>query len=55
VVNFSGARFEGADLSALDSGDLASCYFKEPPTYDHQTTFPAGFDPVKNLWRRVGD
>jgi uncharacterized protein YjbI with pentapeptide repeats len=54
-VNLSGTRLEGANLSALRSEDLASCYFKDPPTYDRQTTFPAGFDPAKKLWRRVGD
>jgi uncharacterized protein YjbI with pentapeptide repeats len=52
-VNISGTRFEGADLSALDSDSLASCYFREPPTYDGQTKFPAGFDPEALLWRRV--
>jgi uncharacterized protein YjbI with pentapeptide repeats len=55
LVNISGARFEGADLSALDSDSLEDCYFKEPPTYDGKTRFPAGFDPAANLWRRVSD
>lgn len=53
LVNISGTHFEGADLSALDSQSLASCYFKEAPTYDGQTKFPAAFDPVTQLWRRV--
>jgi hypothetical protein len=53
VVNFSGARLEGADLSAIAGNNLASCYFKEPPTYDARTKFPAGFDPVERSWRRV--
>jgi uncharacterized protein YjbI with pentapeptide repeats len=53
VVNLSGARLEAADLSAIACDDLASCYFKEPPTYDARTKFPAGFDPVERLWRRV--
>ncbi len=52
-VNISGAHFEGADLSALDSESLASCYFKEPPTYDKRTRFPSGFDPQAQDWRRV--
>ena len=52
-VNISGARFEAADLSAIARDDLASCYFKEPPTYDAGTKFPPGFDPVERLWRRV--
>src|SRR5262249_27629178 len=46
-VNISGARFEAADLSAIARADLASCYFKEPPTYDARTKFPPGFDPVE--------
>lgn len=53
VVNLSGARLEAADLSAIARDDLASCYFKEPPTYDARTDFPPGFDPVELLWRRV--
>jgi len=52
-ANISGARFESADLSAVAPDDLASCYFKEPPTYDAGTKFPPGFDPVGCLWRRV--
>jgi uncharacterized protein YjbI with pentapeptide repeats len=55
LVNLSGARLEGADLSALDSDSLTSCYFKEPPTYDDRTRFPAGFDPAMNLWGRVSN
>jgi uncharacterized protein YjbI with pentapeptide repeats len=53
IVNISGASFEAADLSAVAGDDLASCYFKEPPTYDARTKFPTGFDPVEHLWRRV--
>ena len=53
VVNFSGAKLEAADLSAIDRGNLASCYFKVPPTYDAKTKFPAGFDPDEHLWKRV--
>lgn len=52
-VNISGTKFEGADLSALDSEALVSCYFKDPPTYDKQTRFPKGFDPVAQMWRKV--
>ena len=52
-VNLSGARFESADLLAIGGDDLASCYFREPPTYDTRTKFPMGFDPVKRSWRRV--
>jgi uncharacterized protein YjbI with pentapeptide repeats len=54
-TNISGARFEGADLSALDAADLASCFFQEAPTYDDQTSFPTGFDPEEHLWRRAGE
>lgn len=54
-VNISAARFEGADLSALSSNSLESCYFKEPPTYNRQTRFPLGFDPAANLWQRVSE
>jgi uncharacterized protein YjbI with pentapeptide repeats len=53
LVNISSARLEGADLSAIARDNLASCYFKEPPTYDTRTKFPPGFDPVERLWRRV--
>jgi uncharacterized protein YjbI with pentapeptide repeats len=52
-ANLSGARLEAADLSAIAGDDLASCYFKEPPTYDARTKFPPGFDPVERLWRRI--
>jgi uncharacterized protein YjbI with pentapeptide repeats len=52
-VNISGARLEAADLSAIGREDLASCYFKDPPTYDARTKFPRGFDPAERLWRRV--
>lgn len=54
-INISGARFEGADLSALDDQSLASCYFHKAPTYDGRTKFPAGFDAKALLWRRVNE
>ncbi len=53
LVNISGARLEGADLSAIAHDDLASCYFKDPPTYNARTKFPPAFDPVERSWRRV--
>jgi type II secretory pathway pseudopilin PulG len=53
AVNISGAKLEAADLSAIARDDLASCYFKDPPTYDARTKFPPGFDPVEHSWRRV--
>jgi len=46
-------RFEGADLSGIASQDLASCIFETSPSYDEKTVFPAGFDPVANMWRKV--
>ena len=52
-VNISGARLEAADLSAIARDELASCDFKEPPTYDARTKSPPGFDPVERSWRRV--
>ena len=52
-VNVSGARLEAADLSAIARDELASCDFKEPPTYNARTKFPPGFDPVERSWRRV--
>ena len=52
-VNLSGAKFDAADLSAIAGDDLASCYLKNPPTYDARTKFPPGFDPVERLWKRV--
>jgi uncharacterized protein YjbI with pentapeptide repeats len=55
LSNISGARFEGADLSALESDSLASCYFQKPPTYNDRTRFPPGFDPLARHWRRVSD
>lgn len=55
LSNISGARFEGADLSALDSDSLAGCYFQTPPSYDSGTRFPVGFDPAAQHWRRVSD
>ncbi len=54
LANISNAHFEAADLSALDSDSLASCYFKEAPTYDEQTIFPDGFDPEQHLWEKAG-
>jgi uncharacterized protein YjbI with pentapeptide repeats len=53
AVNLTGAHLEGADLSAIAAEDLASCYFKQPPTYDDQTRFPAAFDPAAQQWARV--
>lgn len=52
-VNLSGARLEAADLTAIARDDLATGYFKTPPTYDARTKLPPGFDPVERSWRRV--
>lgn len=55
LVNLNGAKLSGADLSGIASSDLETCYFKQPPTYNAQTKFPAGFDPVQQQWRKVSD
>lgn len=52
-VNIDGVQFQGADLSMLAPGSLQSCYFKTPPSYDDQTRFPPGFDPVGEHWTRA--
>ncbi len=54
-VNLNGAKLNGADLTGIASTDLETCYFKQPPTYNAQTKFPAGFDPVQQQWRKVSD
>jgi uncharacterized protein YjbI with pentapeptide repeats len=51
-ANIDGVQFQSADLSALRSEDLASCYYDAPPTYDANTKFPNGFDPVANGWKK---
>jgi uncharacterized protein YjbI with pentapeptide repeats len=55
LANLSGTNFAGADLSALNGDDLASCYFRDAPQYDGSTKFPAGFDPVAQAWRRASE
>jgi len=52
-ANISGVRLQGADISAVECDNLASCYFDRPPTYDAKTKFPVGFDPAKYLWTRI--
>ncbi len=52
AVNISGVKLQGADISALECENLASCYFDRPPTYNAKTKFPAGFDPKVHLWIR---
>jgi hypothetical protein len=52
-VNIDAAQFQGADVSAIPARNLEECYYKTPPTYDDQTRFPAGFDPVEQGWQRV--
>lgn len=54
-VNLSGATLQGADLSGIESTDLETCYFKQPPTYNAETKFPAGFDPVQQQWRKLDE
>ncbi len=53
AANISGAKLQGADISAINCDDLASCYFNSPPTYNAETMFPEGFDPTEQLWRRA--
>ncbi len=53
-ANINGAQFQGADLSTADWRTLEGwCYFETPPSYDEETRFPAGFDPVERGWTRV--
>ena len=51
AANIDSAKFQSADLSAIRNEDLASCYYKTPPTYDAQTKLPARFDPTAHGWR----
>lgn len=53
AANISGAKLQGADISAINCDDLVSCYFNRAPTYNAETKFPAGFDPMEQLWRRT--
>ena len=50
MVNIESVQFQGADLSSIDYRALESCVFDNPPTYDEDTKFPSGFDPVGQLW-----
>jgi uncharacterized protein YjbI with pentapeptide repeats len=52
-ANIDAAQFQDADLSAVESVNLASCYFDAPPTYDANTKFPEGFDPIANGWKKT--
>ncbi|HEX6963856.1 MAG TPA: pentapeptide repeat-containing protein [Lacipirellula sp.] len=52
-MDIDGAQFEGADLSAIETQNLASCHFATSPTYDDATKFPAGFDPKLEGWKRA--
>lgn len=47
------AQFQHADLSAIASTDLATCYYDAPPTYDANTKFPDGFDPSSHGWKKI--
>ena len=51
AVDLDSAKFEHADLSAIAAADLAACYFSTPPTYNANTRFPTGFDPVAVGWK----
>ena len=52
-ANIDAAQFQNADLSAIRGEDLASCYYKTPPTYDANTKFPDRFDPIEYGWKKV--
>jgi uncharacterized protein YjbI with pentapeptide repeats len=47
------AEFQGANLSAIRSEDLHSCYFRIAPTYDANTKFPEAFDPAAAGWNKT--
>jgi len=51
-TSIDGTQFQKADLSAIRSNDLKSCYFEVPPTYDANTKFPQGFDPKAAGWTK---
>jgi uncharacterized protein YjbI with pentapeptide repeats len=51
-ANIDAAQFQNADLSAIRSEDLGSCYYDAPPTYDTNTKFPARFDPIAHGWKK---
>jgi Pentapeptide repeats (8 copies) len=52
-ANISTAQFQNADLSAVRSEDLASCYSDAPPEYDANTKFPERFDPITHGWKKT--
>lgn len=52
-ANISGAKFQGANLSAVDAIHLTTCYFDRPPTYNSKTIFPIGFSARDQLWQYV--
>ena len=53
AVIIDSTQFQGADLSAISARALESCYFEIPPSYDANTKFPSGFDPLEQLWNRT--
>lgn len=52
-ANIDGARFEDADLSGTNNVHLDGTHYDEPPTYNANTKFPYGFDPVAMGWKKV--
>lgn len=52
-VDLDAAILIDADLSSIDSENLAGAYFNEPPSYSKNTKLPAGFDPKKTGWTLV--
>jgi hypothetical protein len=51
-VDIDAANFRAADLSALASESLKSCFFQTPPLYDAKTKFPFGFNPIDQGWKK---
>ena len=53
TANFSGTRFEDADLSRIPARHLSTVHFNVPPTFNANTKFPVGFDPKP--WTQVDE
>jgi hypothetical protein len=52
-ANIDATQFQDADLTAIESANLESCYFDAPPTYKANTRFPVGFDPIVSGWTKA--
>ena len=49
-VDIDSAVFYDSDLSRIDSKNLSSAFFTDPPKYDSLTKFPDGFDAGAVGW-----